>query len=100
MPSLKSFVLRLILIALCAPSLLTASALVAFAQDVVTYHNNNARTGLNSSETTLTLSNVNSTLFGKLFTLSVDGLVDAEPLYLSAVPVGGVSFFKVTAATE
>jgi hypothetical protein len=61
----------------------------AFAEDVLTYHNNNARTGLNSTETTLTLSNVNSSLFGRLFTLSVDGLVDAEPLYLSAVPISG-----------
>jgi hypothetical protein len=58
-------------------------------QDVRTYHNNNARTGLNSSETTLNPTNVNSTSFGKLFTLAVDGLVDAEPLYLAAVPISG-----------
>ena len=61
----------------------------AFSQNVLTYHNNNARTGLNSSETILTLSNVNSATFGKLFTLTVDGLVDGEPLYLSAVPIQG-----------
>jgi len=56
---------------------------------VSVFRNNNARTGLNISETTLTLSNVNSTSFGMLFTLTVDGLVDAEPLYLSAVPIKG-----------
>jgi len=61
----------------------------AFSQDVLTYHNNNARTGLNSTETTLTLSNVNVNSFGKLFTVTVDGLVDGEPLYLSAVPIQG-----------
>jgi hypothetical protein len=61
----------------------------AFAQDVLTYHNNNARTGLDSAETTLNPSNVNSTSFGKLFTVTVDGLVDGEPLYLSAVPIQG-----------
>jgi outer membrane protein assembly factor BamB len=55
----------------------------------LTYHNNNSRTGLNSSETTLTLNNVKAASFGKLFTLSVDGRVDAEPLYLSAVPISG-----------
>jgi hypothetical protein len=66
-----------------------ASAPHAVSQDVLTYHNNNARTGLNPSETTLTLSNVNAASFGKLFVLSVDGLVDAEPLYLSAVPISG-----------
>src|ERR1700733_8659168 len=71
--------------------ILIGSALVSTvcAQDVLTYHDNNARTGLNSSETTLTLANVNSSTFGKLFILTVDGLVDAEPLYLSAVPISG-----------
>ena len=59
------------------------------SQDVLTYHNNNFRTGLNSLETKLTWSNVNSASFGRLFTLSVDGHVDAEPLYLSAVPIPG-----------
>ncbi|MFZ1929349.1 MAG: hypothetical protein WAU50_09455, partial [Candidatus Sulfotelmatobacter sp.] len=48
--------------------LLTAGVPSAFSQNVLTYHNNNSRTGLNPSEATLTLSNVNSTSFGKLFT--------------------------------
>ena len=77
-----------------------ASTPHAFSQDVLTYHNNNARSGLNPSETTLTLSNVNSSSFGKLFTLSVDGLVDAEPLYLSAVPISGVNHNLLIVATE
>ena len=78
-------VLRLVL----TPIFLVSSVACAFSQDVLTYHNNNSRTGLNSSETTLTLNNVNAASFGKLFTLSVDGRVDAEPLYLSAVPISG-----------
>jgi hypothetical protein len=61
----------------------------AFPQNVLTYHNNNARNGLNAAEKTLTLDNVNSATFGKLFTLQVDGLVDGEPLYLSAVAIPG-----------
>ena len=61
------------------------SCLAAYSQDVLTYHNNNARTGGNNQETTLTLSNVNSASFGKLFTIQADGYVDAQPLYLSAV---------------
>jgi hypothetical protein len=72
-----------------AVSVLACATSLAFPQDVLTYHNNNARTGLNPSETTLTLSNVNSASFGKLFILPVDGLVDAQPLYLSAVPIQG-----------
>jgi outer membrane protein assembly factor BamB len=57
---------------------------------VTTYHNDNSRTGQNTQETTLTLANVNSTQFGKLFTVAVDGLVSAQPLYLSNVRISGV----------
>ena len=86
MTSPKVSVLRLISAAVC---LLAAGSYCALAQNVLTYHNNNARTGLNAAETTLTLSNVSVSTFGKLFTLTVDGLVDAEPLYLSAEPIQG-----------
>jgi len=55
--------------------------------DVLTYHNDIARTGQNLTETTLTTGNVNSATFGKLGLYPVDGLVDAEPLYASNVAV-------------
>lgn len=79
---------------------LLAATIPAISQDVLTYHNNNTRTGLNSLETILTQSNVNSASFGKLFTLSVDGLVDGEPLYLSAVTVQGVTHNVLIVVTE
>ncbi len=85
MTSPKVSVLRFVLSSFFVACLVPA----AFSQNVLTYHNNNARTGLNAAETTLTLSNVNSASFGKLFTVTVDGLVDGEPLYLSAVPIPG-----------
>jgi hypothetical protein len=73
----------------------------AFSQEVLTYHNNNQRNGLNSGEKALTLGNVNSAAFGKLFELTVDGLVDAEPLYLSAVSLpGGGTHNLLVVATE
>jgi hypothetical protein len=55
--------------------------------DVVTYHYDNGRTGQNLKETVLNPANVNSTKFGKLGELMVDGLVDAQPLYLSNVAI-------------
>jgi outer membrane protein assembly factor BamB len=72
----------------------------AHSQDVLTYHNSNARTGLNSKETILTLTNVNSASFGKLFTIPVDGKVDAQPLYLSAVTIAGVVHNLLIVVTE
>lgn len=80
--------------------LLCSSAL--FAQvNVTTFHNDNARTGQNTSETILTPANVNSTLFGKLFTAAVDGYVYAQPLYLSKVQnIAGGTHNVLIVATE
>ena len=55
--------------------------------DVITYHYDNLRTGQNTSETTLTPANVTQTKFGKLGSFTVDGHVDAQPLYLSNVAI-------------
>src|SRR5258706_9252482 len=56
---------------------------------VLTWHNDNLRTGQNLQETALTPANVNATNFGKLFTLSVDQRVDAEPLYVPGLVIPG-----------
>ena len=68
--------------------------------DVITYHNDVARTGQNTTETTLTQSNVNSTKFGLLHNLTVDGKVDAEPLYLSQLSISGAAHNVVFVMTE
>ena len=68
--------------------------------DVATYHNDIARTGQQLAETTLTLANVNATTFGKIGFDTVDGGVDAEPLYLSKVSVAGVAHNVLYVATE
>ncbi len=71
------------------------------AADVLTSHNNNARTGEDLSETTLTPSNVNSSSFGQLFTDPVDGYVYAQPLYMANVPIPGQGTHNVVfVATE
>jgi hypothetical protein len=84
------------------PALSPAQARV----DVLTYHNDNFRSGQNLSESRLTPETVNATTFGKLFTVPVDGKVDAQPLYVSSLPVGAPSAWSalfrdvVFAATE
>ena len=56
---------------------------------VLTYHNDNQRTGRNLYETILTPSNVRVGSFGKLFTISTDGRVDAQPLYVPNLSING-----------
>ncbi len=72
----------------------------ASSVDVTTYHYDVGRTGLNPNETTLTPANVTSSQFGLLEVLSVDGNVDAQPLYLSNLTVNGQQQNVVFAATE
>src|SRR3954467_13317855 len=57
------------------------------AQDVLTHHNNNARTGASLNETTLTAEGVASGRFRKLWGLYTDGQVVAQPLYVSGLNV-------------
>jgi len=57
---------------------------------VVTYHKDNARTGQYNDETVLTPANTSMQTFGKVATYTVDGRVDAQPLFLSNVNIPGV----------
>jgi hypothetical protein len=68
---------------------------------VLTYHNDNLRTGANTNETILTPATVSSNTFKRLFTRGVDGYVYAQPLIAAGVnmPKGGVKNI-VYVATE
>jgi hypothetical protein len=79
---------------------LALTVAAATGTDAVTYHYDNGRTGLNPNETILTPANVNSASFGKLNLLAVDGKVDAEPLYLSAVTISGQTHNVLYVVTE
>ena len=67
---------------------------------VVTYHNDNARTGQNLKETILTTTNVNATTFGKIFKYAVDGNIYAQPLYVPNVTINGSTHNVVYVVTE
>ncbi len=55
--------------------------------DVLTQHNDSARSGANLKETTLNTSNVNKAHFGKLASRTVDGDVYAQPLVVSGAEI-------------
>ena len=67
-----------------------ATNICAHAQvDVLTQHNDNARTGVNLHETVLTPANVNQSQFGMLFKRVVDDQLYTQPLIVTGVRVGG-----------
>jgi outer membrane protein assembly factor BamB len=87
----------------CVVAVLTSTARFAAAApaNVNTWHNDDARTGLNPNEIVLTPANVNSTNFGKLFVIPTDGRVTAQVLYRSALSIPGKGFHNVVfIATE
>jgi outer membrane protein assembly factor BamB len=68
--------------------------------DVLTYKYDLSRSGLNPTESTLTPANVVPATFGLLRVLSVDGKVDAQPLYVSKLAIAGAPHNAVIVATE
>ncbi|MGD0136085.1 MAG: discoidin domain-containing protein, partial [Bryobacteraceae bacterium] len=82
-------------------SLLFVSGQLALGQgvSVLTRNYNNQRTGANLSETSLNVTNVNSSQFGKLFMLPVDDQVYAGILYVSGLQIAGGTHNVIYAAT-
>ena len=73
---------------------------IQYPTDVLTYHYNVFRQGADLQETILTPSNVNSSTFGKLNFFNADGKVDAQPLFVNKVSVGGSLNDVLYLATE
>jgi len=67
---------------------------------VYTHKYDNTRQGTNVSETVLTPQNVNSTTFGKLVALKVDGYLFGQPLVVPGVTINGATHNVVYVATE
>ena len=73
---------------------------IPYPTDVLTYHYNVFRQGYTSQETTLTTSNVNSSTFGKINFFTVDGHVDAQPLFVNKQSINGSLNDTVYVVTE
>ncbi|WP_406698367.1 PQQ-binding-like beta-propeller repeat protein [Singulisphaera sp. Ch08] len=69
------------------------------ATDVLTYHNDNARTGQNLTEGVLNAATLNPGSFGKLFSYQVDGDIYAQPLYNTGVLINRTLHDVVYVAT-
>jgi len=67
---------------------------------VITYQYNVQRLGANLYETQLTYANVNSALFGKLFSCNVDSFIYGQPLFVPKLSIAGGTHNVVFVATE
>jgi hypothetical protein len=68
--------------------------------NTLTWHNDVARTGANLAETTLSLTNVNASAFGRIHFFETWGKVDAQPLYVAGLEIGGATRNVLFVATE
>ena len=93
---LKDF--GLLACATLAAAAATRTVASSVGTDVVTYHNDNARTGQNLSETILTLAPSTVRPLARRGFFPVDGKVDAQPLFLSALSMPG--WARVTSCTS
>ncbi|MDQ2687726.1 MAG: hypothetical protein M3Y28_07660 [Armatimonadota bacterium] len=57
--------------------------------NILTQHNDNSRSGINSQETALNTHNVKPATFGKLFERKVDGQMYAQPLIVTGLTFPG-----------
>ncbi len=80
---------------LIATALLLAPRGAFAAVDVVTSHNDLARTGQNLHEIILRPANVNTSDFGKLFVANVDGQLYSQPLVVAGLAIPGRSVYDV-----
>jgi outer membrane protein assembly factor BamB len=69
--------------------LLLAASGVASATDVLTHHNNLARTGAVLDEKLLSPATLKDQAFGRLFSVVVDGQIYAQPLVVTGLAIPG-----------
>src|SRR3984885_3395677 len=101
-PQRLSFLLGLFALALsCGNSATRLVAQTPTPVTVPTWRYDLTHAGQNTSETTLTPANVNESTFGKLFSVTVDGSVYAQPLYVPGLTMSdGLVHNVLFVATE
>ena len=69
----------------------SANAVVAVTNltGIFTFHNDSGRTGQNLQEYALTPTTIGSSGFGKRWSCAVDGDIQAQPLYVANLAIGG-----------
>jgi hypothetical protein len=77
------------------PRAATAAIQPIVPVSVLTYHNDNFRTGQNTNEGILTPANVSGANFTKLFSVPVDGVVFAQPLLVNSLSIPGKGVHNV-----
>jgi hypothetical protein len=78
----------------------TAQVDVTTFPGMLTWRNDNARSGVNNQELALALGTVSSSTFGILFRCTIDGYAYAQPLYVPNLPIAGGVHNVVFVATE
>jgi hypothetical protein len=78
----------------------SATIYVTDLKGIFTYHNDNARDGMNTREFALSSSTVATSTFGKLFSCAVDGAVYAQPLWMRGVSIAGGTHNVIVVATQ
>src|ERR1700733_4628247 len=66
-----------------------AAGVPVFATDVLTHHNDQARTGAVIDETILSPATLKTQGFGRLFSLIVEGQIYAQPLVVTGLEMPG-----------
>jgi hypothetical protein len=97
----QSHLMRRLFFVLCLNILAFSSPATAQTRDVLTQHNDVARSGAQLHETVLTPANVTPTTFGRLYERAVDGQIIAQPLYVENLNIPGLGTKNVVyVATE
>ncbi len=88
--------MRKVCVASCLVVMMISASLFSSGQTAVTTERyDSSRTGANLNETALNTSNVNSAQFGKLYSYTVSGSVQAQPLYVPKLAIPGQGSFNV-----